>query len=39
MLCAKCKYDYDMIINKCPKFYDLKKNKRYNFFMKSSMQL
>lgn len=32
MLCAKRMYDCDMIINKCPKFYDLKKNKRYNFF-------
>ena len=32
------KLDPDIIINKCPRFYDLKSNKRYIFFMKSSIK-
>ena len=39
MLCAKSKYDRDMIINNCPRFYDLKSNKRYIFFTNSSIKL
>ena len=31
MLCAKCEFDCDMIINKCLRFYDLKSNERYIF--------
>ena len=29
MLYAKCKYDCDVIINKCFRVYDLKSNGRY----------
>ena len=32
MLCAKREYNFDMIINKCHGFYDLKSNK--NIFYK-----
>ena len=39
MLCAKCKYDHDMIIDKCLEFYDLKSNKRYIFFTNFSIKL
>ena len=31
MLCAKCKYNHYVIINKCFEFYDLKSNKTYHF--------
>ena len=33
------KLDPDIIINKCHRFYDLKSNKRYIFFMKSNKKL
>ena len=36
MLCAKCKYDINVIINKCVRVYDLKSNGRYIFFMNST---
>ena len=35
MLCAKCKYDIDVIMNKCVRVYDLNSNRRYIFFMNS----
>ena len=38
-ICFVKKLDGDMIVNKCPRFYDLKSNKRYIFFMKSSIKL
>ena len=38
-LCAKSEYNSDMIINNCPKFYDLTSNKRCIFFMSSSINL
>ena len=36
MVCAKSKYDIDVIINKCVRVYDLKSNRRYIFFMNST---
>ena len=39
LLCAKRDYDRDMMINKCLRFYDLKSNKRYIFFMNSNIKL
>ena len=36
MLCAKSKYDIDVIINNCVRVYDLKSNGRYIFFLKST---
>ena len=36
MLCAKCKYDINVIVNKCVRVYDLKSNGRYIFFMNST---
>ena len=39
MLFAKCEYDCDMIIDKCPGFYDLKEQQKIHLFMKSSIKL
>ena len=39
MTCVKRKYDHDVIINKCLGFYDLKSNKKYIFFMDSSIKI
>ena len=39
MLCAKREYNHDVIINKYLRFYDLKSNRRYTFFMNSSIKL
>ena len=36
MLCAKSKYDIDVIINNYVRVYDLKSNRRYIFFLKST---
>ena len=39
MLCAQCEYDRDAIINKCLGFYELNSDKKYIFFMNSSIKL
>ena len=36
MLCAKCKYDVSVIINKCVRVKDLKSNRWEIFFMNST---
>ena len=36
MLCAKCKYDINVIINKRVRVHDLKSNREYIFFMNST---
>ena len=39
MLCARRKYDCDVIMNKCLGLYDLRINERYILFMNSSIKL